>query len=472
MNPVSIIGVLHKILFAILFIGLSVGTVSFAYADIALNESNLVTNNGRPYWLIDTPGSYYLDFKGETFYTTNYFAIRIYCSGETSVVTLDGRGKTITGSGPPPTPDGRNNICGVLVNSGPRTHNVHIKNLNVEKKYYGILFEEIYNGKVENCITSGNVRGITLWNSENSTLTGNIANHNKQYGIEFDANNCVNTGNTIINNTANNNTKGGIILHKTNNRNKILNNVTNYNGDRGITLPNGSNFNEIRGNTSDGNSCVGIVIENSNSNTIEGNYMRNNGDRGLWLLSANNNKIYNNYFSNSDDNVTFSHSNSGNQWNVSQTEGPNIVGGPYLGGNFWATPDGSGFSQATRDINMDGICDSAYTISSGNVDPSPLHSYTAFEGVTYVNPSDNTCGGHFPCYGTIQAAVNAPYTAHTLKISEGTHNETFTLNESGDIIVEGGWNASFREQTPNTTIINSPKVNSGSMTFRNLIIRP
>ena len=452
MNPISIIGVLPRILLAILFIGLSVGTVSFAYADIALNESNLVENNGRPYWLIDAPGSYYLDFKGETFYTTNYFAIRIYCSNVTSVVTLDGRGKTITGSGPPPEPEGGNNICGVLVNSGPRTYNVHIKNINVEKKYYGILFEEIYNGKVENCITSGNVRGITLWNSENSTLIGNIANHNKQYGIEFDANDCVNTGNIIINNTANNNTKGGIILHKINNKNKILNNVTNYNGDRGITLPNGSNFNEIRGNTSDGNSCVGIVIENSDSNIIEGNYMRNNGDRGLWLLSANNNKIYNNYFSNSDDNMTFSNSNSGNQWNVSQTEGTNIVGGPYLGGNFWANPEGRGFSQTTPDSNKDGICDSSYTISGGNVDQLPLHAY---EVVITIPTVLTTAVSSIACDGTssggaVTSSGGASVTARGVcwSTSENpTINNSHTIDGTGT----GAFQSSITGLNPGAT---------------------
>jgi parallel beta-helix repeat protein len=362
-----------KILCVALFMGLVSGTVFVVYAATPLNTSSREYdyNEGRPRWLIDRPGDYYLDIPENTFYTTNYYAIRIQCSN----VTLDGRGKTITGSGPPPTPNEGNDICGVLVNSGPRTYNITIKNLTVEKKFYGILFEWIYNGKVESCITNGNVRGITLWNSENSTLTGNIANDNNQYGIEFDANNCINIGNIVINNKANNNALSGIILHLENNNNKILNNITNYNGNRGIYLPNGSNYNEISGNTSDYNSIAGIVIENSHNNTLEGNYMRNNGDRGLWLFSANNNIIFNNYFNNPDDNVTFAFSNTGNQWNTGRTEGTNILGGPYLGGNFWGNPQGTGFSQITGDVNKDGICDSAYTISGGNVDQYPLHAY-------------------------------------------------------------------------------------------------
>jgi len=32
------------------------------------------------------------------------------------------------------------------------------------------------------------------------------------------------------------------------------------------------------------------------------------------------------------------HSPPWNTWNLSVTAGPNIVGGPYLGGNYWETP--------------------------------------------------------------------------------------------------------------------------------------
>lgn len=413
--------------------GLLSGMVIVAHAATPLNTSSpeYDYNDGRPCWVIDKPGDYYLDFEGQTFYTTNFYAIRIYCPDETWKVTLDGRGKTITGSGPPPKPEGGNDICGVLVNSGPRTHNVHIKNLNVEKKYYGILFEDIYNGTVESCITNGNVRGITLWNSENTTLIGNTAAYNKEYGIEFDAHNCINTGNTIISNTANHNTLSGIILHLVNNNNEILNNVTNYNGDRGIYLPNGSNSNKISGNTSDGNSCAGIVIEYSDDNTIDRNFIRNNGERGLWLLNANNNTIYNNYFNNPD-NVTFSGSNSGNQWNVGRTEGKNIVGGPYLGGNFWVN-----FSQVTADSNKDGFCDSPYTIPGGNVgdvDHLPLHEVEiTIPTVLTTAVSSITCDGA-SSGGNVTSSGGASVTARGIcwnTSGNPTVNDSHTTDGTG-----------------------------------------
>ena len=42
-----------------------------------------------------------------------------------------------------------------------------------------------------------------------------------------------------------------------------------------------------------------------------------------------------------------------------RTPGPNIVGGPSIGGNFWAAPDGAGFSETHPDANGDGFCDEA-----------------------------------------------------------------------------------------------------------------
>ena len=51
---------------------------------------------------------------------------------------------------------------------------------------------------------------------------------------------------------------------------------------------------------------------------------------------------------------------------------PTSSAGPYLGGNIWGNPDGTGFSQTCVDTNKDGICDSNYTLDPGNVDYLPL----------------------------------------------------------------------------------------------------
>ncbi len=60
--------------------------------------------------------------------------------------------------------------------------------------------------------------------------------------------------------------------------------------------------------------------------------------------------------------------------NYEKTAGENIVGGPYLGGNFWANPNGTGFSQTHPDADRDGICDEPYVVNpeEASTDALPL----------------------------------------------------------------------------------------------------
>jgi hypothetical protein len=48
------------------------------------------------------------------------------------------------------------------------------------------------------------------------------------------------------------------------------------------------------------------------------------------------------------------------------------MGGNQIGGNFWATPNGLGFSQTCINANNDNFCDSPYTMSANNNDFLPL----------------------------------------------------------------------------------------------------
>ncbi len=97
-------------------------------------------------------------------------------------------------------------------------------------------------------------------------------------------------------------------------------------------------------------------------NIIKSNSISDN-NLGIYLESSNN-TIYNNYLNNSNNAVA----SGSNSLNVTRTIGSNIADGPYLGGNFWAQPDGAGFSQLCADTNTDGICDSSYIPGSGNID--------------------------------------------------------------------------------------------------------
>jgi len=89
----------------------------------------------------------------------------------------------------------------------------------------------------------------------------------------------------------------------------------------------------------------------------------------------------------------------------------------------------------------------------------------------YVS-TDGKCGGKSPCYSSIQKAIDAAGTPSTIFIAGGTYSETFTLNQSKTLTFQGGWDASFSTQTPNTTIIKAPTVTQGSLSLQMLTIKP
>jgi len=54
-------------------------------------------------------------------------------------------------------------------------------------------------------------------------------------------------------------------------------------------------------------------------------------------------------------------------------QGTNILGGNWLGGNAWLSPDGNGYSQTCSDTQEPiGICDQPYVIDENNIDYLPL----------------------------------------------------------------------------------------------------
>jgi|GEM_PF-2944506 len=144
----------------------------------------------------------------------------------------------------------------------------------------------------------------------------------------------------------------------------------------------------LAGNTLSDNS-YGIVLYDVNNSLIYGNAMVENSLAGLTLdldqteiisriglvgsmesPESGNNTIYNNYFNNVNNTLIYSEAN--NTWNISKTSGESIVGGPYLGGNYWANPSGTGFSENCTDADKDGIADSSYEIVNGTFDYLPL----------------------------------------------------------------------------------------------------
>lgn len=91
--------------------------------------------------------------------------------------------------------------------------------------------------------------------------------------------------------------------------------------------------------------------------------------------------------------------------------------------------------------------------------------------MVYVSP-DGSCDGRIPCYGTLQEGMDHPHTISTIQVAQGTYDEALTLNETKEITLQAGWDSTFSEQTPHTTVIRAPTVTKGHITLQNLIIKP
>jgi parallel beta-helix repeat protein len=126
--------------------------------------------------------------------------------------------------------------------------------------------------------------------------------------------------------------------------------------------------------TAESNGAAGIIL-GGDTLYLEGCHIRDTEGPGIGMLDASNVYIWNNYLSNNE-NVDLSGGDVTNvTWNAKKTSGPNIVGGPYLGGNYWANPDGTGWSQVTPDRG-DGFCNAPFVIEGENKDLLPLHIRT------------------------------------------------------------------------------------------------
>ena len=144
--------------------------------------------------------------------------------------------------------------------------------------------------------------------------------------------------------------------------------VTATGNNRGIYLMNSSDSSITDSTISSNWNGNGIEIVSSNI-TVTGNHLEGNNNGisfSSYTASYTGSRIWNNYFNNTH-NVDYFDSNE--VWNTTLTAGTNIIGGSLIGGNYWAQPDGNGFSQTHGDSDNDGICDDA-----NGADQLPLHA--------------------------------------------------------------------------------------------------
>ena len=230
----------------------------------------------------------------------------------------------------------------------------------------GLFVRGIYLDTVSHCNISSNdatnnYYGIYLFSSTNTTLTNNTASNN-EYGIYL----YHSTNNSLSNNTANSNMGDGIVLWSSSDNTLVSNSASN-NTEYGVYLMESTNT-TLTNSTASNNEYGIVMSSSSNNNTLTHNTVSNNGD-GIYLYSSSNNIIYNNYFNNTNN----AHDDGFNTWNTTKQAGANIIGGSWLGGNYWSDYAGS-------DTNGDGLGDTEIPYNStGNItnggDYLPLVSY-------------------------------------------------------------------------------------------------
>jgi len=183
------------------------------------------------------------------------------------------------------------------------------------------LYSSCYNNMIMgNDVHSNNDFGVFLYYANNNTIIQNVVSEN-HYGIGIGES----SNNTVLSNNLINNNRSIIFTFCNQNLLKDNSIVSNNDGD-GVELWYSCN-NILTGNTISNNS-IGLSLKVLNSTSI-------------------NNIIYNNFFSNI---INVVDESGNNRWNISQTPGTNIIGGLYLGGNYWSDYNG-------YDDDADGIGD-------------------------------------------------------------------------------------------------------------------
>ena len=305
------------------------------------------------------------------------------------------------------------------ISLGSSTNNT-LSNNTLSYTHHGIrLHHSNVNTVANNTASNNSEQGIRLDGSHNNTLNNNTALNNGHDGIFLWAS----AYNMVSGNTANLNGRSGIFLSESG-YNTLENNDANSNTYEGIWLHRNSCYNMVTNSNASNNSQYGVYLWCSSNNDLNTNSISNNDECGIYLVKdmyggSDNNQIYNNYFDNAN-NAYDDGNNTNNIWNITKTDGTNLIDGPYLGGNYWG-------DYSSTDNNTDGIGDTHYPIHGGeSIDHLPLIQPWSDTQKGDLNRDGNVTPADAAIALTIAASGSASYDATTLATADVSGDDRVT----------------------------------------------
>lgn len=317
--------------------------------------------------------------------------------------------------------------------------NTTVRNCILENWFYGIYYQNSNDGLIKNVTTNFNVDGIHFENSDNNNLETITSSNNNNFGLYFTTSDNIN----ITNVTSNYNVMAGILFEVSNN-NQVTNAIANSNTNYGIdfysstndALKNVStNLNQYGVRLSESNNIRlskifsslnygGILIEGSVNNIVNDSTLHNNSFGMIFSSTPSYyptfNIIYNNLFNNTNNSVF--NSAPLNYFNTTKTQGTNIIGGSYIGGNYWTNLLGTGYSDTCSDTDKNGFCDNLYNLTpdspNNNVDYLPLSRIIlAYCGDNNCDPGETCSNCRTDCGSCPPPPPPPPQPVYSLNIS-------------------------------------------------------
>lgn len=316
--------------------------------------------------------------------------------------------------------------------------------------------------------------------SANITVTGCTVTDWDTAGIYFYSIN----ESTITNTTVSSSAFRGIRLHDSHG-NTISNITAKYNGF-GLYIDT-SGANSITDAILDSNTGYGafFIVGGTENNTLSYSTISNNTNAGVAIWGVlgelpENNTIYNNLLNNTL-NVELASvlavSEYTNNFNSSRQTGTRrYTPGTQTGGNYYATPAGTGYSETCTDLDRDGFCDAARNLTNGS---SIAYDYLPMSG-DYVAQLTIDAGVIFdPLYSNTNYTFHSQYNVESISVNEShieinramlkAEPDTGTVNCT--IYEHGTAGTHYRAYNlTNTSFVNNVSITQGGYTLDDSVL--